>query len=99
MSAVSVAELEPHLDLAYWASAPPDRVFDLAPRAVLEDPGMHADHAARIDAAEVRWPIRLVDIGGFTMVLDGLHRLARAVRDGVVRVPVVWVGVEELGSG
>ncbi|MCB9677410.1 MAG: hypothetical protein H6737_20045 [Alphaproteobacteria bacterium] len=91
---VPVAALEPHLDLAYWASAPPERIFDLRPRDVLADPARFPGHTARIDAAELRWPLRVAEIEGMTLVLDGLHRLAQAVRQRETLVRVVSVDID-----
>ena len=74
--------LEWHLDLPFWSSQPPAPCFDLVPRLVIEDPTVHVVHARRIAEADMSFPLDVMEHRGRLCVMDGLHRLARAVRDG-----------------
>ncbi|MDI5969874.1 hypothetical protein POF50_011095 [Streptomyces sp. SL13] len=43
-----------------------------------------------LDSADLRRPLILVwiaDVGGLVLLIDGWHRLARAVRDGIAELP------------
>ncbi|MCA9575452.1 MAG: hypothetical protein KC668_08445 [Myxococcales bacterium] len=74
--------LEWHLDLPFWSSRPPEPLFDLQPRRVIDDPTYHAAHERRIALADMSFPIDVMEHRGRLCVMDGLHRLARAVREG-----------------
>ena len=73
--------LEWHLDLPFWSSQPPAPFFDLVPRSVIEDPSVHLVHARRIAEADMSFPLDVMEHRGRLCIMDGLHRLARAVRD------------------
>ncbi len=88
---LAVAKLTHHLDFAYWASRPPTRIFDLTPNEVLSNPDVHPAHTARIAEADLRWPVRMIRIHDTNLILDGLHRLARAAKEGVASLPCSWV--------
>ena len=81
-SALQISELEWHLDFPFWSTKRPGPVFDLMPRAVLANPQEHSRHWDRIVAADLSFPVDLGDFGGRLVVLDGLHRLAKAVHSG-----------------
>src|SRR6478672_6240179 len=78
--AVAVVDLEPLLDLPWWADG--DRRFRVSPAAVLACPGLHPDHDRRIADADLAFPLHLTRLDGRLTILDGVHRLARAVREG-----------------
>ena len=43
-----------------------------------------------LDAVDLRRPlilVRIADVGGLVLLIDGWHRLARAVRDGIAELP------------
>jgi hypothetical protein len=61
---MEVAELSWLLDLPLWSSQPPEPLFDLRPRDVLDDPEGHALHARRVREAELDYPLQLVEYGG-----------------------------------
>jgi len=81
-SALQTSELEWHLDFPFWSTKPPGPVFDLMPRAVLANPQEHPRHWDRIVAADLSFPVDLGYFGGRLVILDGLHRLAKAVHSG-----------------
>jgi len=74
---VSTSTLWWHLDLPIWSTQPPLPLFDLAPRAVLAEPGVFPVHAARIRDADVSFPLDLFQNGDRRVVADGYHRLAQ----------------------
>ena len=84
--------LDWHLDLPFWSTAPPEPLFDLRPRDVLRDRDLHPLHTKRIDDADLRYPLHVMECRGRLAILDGMHRLARLAAEGsafaaVRRVP------------
>ena len=81
VSEMPVAELRWLLDVPIWSSRPPEPLFDLRPREVLDHPERHPRHAQRIREADLEHPLQLLDYKGRWVVLDGLHRLVRLVSE------------------
>ena len=76
VSTVPVAELAWHLRLPLWAH---DGVpFAITPADVLRAPQVYPAQHARILAADLSFPLDLLDQPGRPTILDGVHRLARA---------------------
>jgi hypothetical protein len=93
---VAVADLEPLLDLPWWKND--DRRFCLSPATVLAKPGRHPEHDRRIAEADLGFPLHLTRLDGRLTILDGVHRLARAVREGRAGVTAQLVPASLLGS-
>jgi hypothetical protein len=79
---MEIADLLWLLDLPLWSSRPPEPLFDLRPRDVLDHPTSHPLHAQRVQVADLLFPLELLHYRGRWVVLDGLHRLARLVDNG-----------------
>jgi hypothetical protein len=72
-----VAQLTWMLDLPFW---PKDgRLFQVSPQEVLANASASPLHHARIMAADLTFPVDVVSYRGRWLLLDGLHRLSRAV--------------------
>lgn len=83
----SVSELDWMMDDPCWSM--PDEP-PLTPRMVLADMDRYPAHARRIRAADLTLPLLLRPLepgGSELVVIDGVHRLARAVLDGRATVP------------
>lgn len=93
---VAVADLEPLLDLPWWRDG--DVRFCLSPATVLARPGLHPEHDLRIAEADLGFPLHLTRLEGRLTILDGVHRLARAVGEGRVGVAAQFVPPSLLGS-
>ena len=78
--------LQWHLNYPFWSTRPPGPVFDLKPRAVLASPEFHSRHWNRIVDADLSYPLNVGRFGGRLVILDGLHRLAKAVHGGVAEI-------------
>jgi len=50
----------------------------------------------RVDQADLKAPVLLAKHGDKTAVVDGLHRLARAVRDKALTLPARWIDPKAL---
>jgi len=58
--------------------------------------GVQLPDAARAASADTAAPVLVTDSGGRTVVLDGLHRLARAAREGLADLPARRITASEL---
>jgi len=96
---VLVSELRWLYDLPWWRGEHgDDRWFRVTPRAVLDDRGGFAEHARRIEQANLARPLHAIRRRGRLVVLDGLHRLVKADLDHRASVEVVLLDAGDLGS-
>lgn len=65
------------LDLPLWQR---DGVrFQVAPRQVLDEPDEHPDHLRRVMDSDLGYPIHVVQHDSHLVILDGFHRLVKAM--------------------
>ena len=82
-------ELDYLLDLPLWSSRPQSgMLFDLAPRAVLDDPQLAPHQYRRVVEADTAYPIDMLQYAGGRWILDGVHRLAKLFFRGDGRAAV-----------
>jgi hypothetical protein len=93
---IAVVDLEPLLELPWWTDG--DRRFCLSPATVLARPGLHVDHDRRIAEADMGFPLHLTRLDGRLTILDGVHRLARAVHECRTEIAAQLVPASLLGS-
>lgn len=81
-----IVELAWHLDVPIW---PFDgRTYAVTPNQVMEDSARYAQEIARIAECDLAFPIDITRHKGRWMILDGIHRLAKAVAEGRARIRV-----------
>jgi hypothetical protein len=83
---IARAELNWHLSLPFWSVEPHKIQFNLSPLEVLRNPEAHPEHFARILQADLRYPIDTMWNVDRFIILDGMHRLARAYRESIEQV-------------
>jgi len=66
-----------HLDLPLWRDG--GRPYCLCPRAVISDPSRYRSQYARVLACDLGYPIDVTWWNRRYAILDGVHRLAKAV--------------------
>jgi hypothetical protein len=93
---VATRDLAWHLDYPFMSSGPPSPLFDLEPREVLRRPGDFPEHWRRVTAADLAFPIAVSDFGGRIVILDGIHRLIKAVDAGLHALECQFVSREQL---
>ncbi len=73
---VPISQLAWHLDQPFWRG-------NVRPSAVMQTPAAYPDNAKRIQEANLEYPIDIVpNAHGREVIVDGLHRLAKAVQAG-----------------
>ena len=92
------ARLDWHLDLPFFSSRPPEPLFDVVPRRVMEDPAVSPVHARRIEEADLGYPLCVIEHRGRVCVLDGIHRVAKACGVGRELVGVTWASRGVVGG-
>ncbi len=77
-----------HLNLPFWSTIPKQPLFNLKPSEVLEYPEKYVYHSERIRSADTSYPIETFFINDRWVILDGIHRLARLVQEGVLELRI-----------
>ncbi|GLZ79528.1 hypothetical protein Afil01_43350 [Actinorhabdospora filicis] len=93
---VAVAELGWLLDLRVWQAY--GRHFAVSPRDVLAAPDVLAHQHERAMRADLAYPVHLCPWRGRTVILDGFHRLLKAVLTGRETLPAMLLGEEEFAA-
>ncbi len=86
---VELSCLRWHFELPWWRGA--DRAwFQVRPARVLDHPGQYPEHQARLVRASLDMPIHVLRRHGRWLVIDGIHRAAKAAQEGRLALPA-WV--------
>jgi hypothetical protein len=72
-----ISELLWHFDYPFWDKIGTDD-WNLTPWEVIKNPKLHPNHFNKIKEADLSYPIEIVDHNNRWLILDGLHRLAKA---------------------
>jgi endonuclease/exonuclease/phosphatase family metal-dependent hydrolase len=83
---MSVKELEWHLDISLWDHQ--GQESSVTPRQVLERPDRHEDHFRDIIDSDLSHALDIMWWKEHWLILDGVHRLAKLVREGASEVRV-----------
>jgi hypothetical protein len=75
-----------HLDLPWWKGE--RGWFTVRPRAVLGHPGRYPEQYARTLNTDLRYPLHITLNKGRWTIVDGIHRLLKAVMLELEEVPV-----------
>lgn len=81
-----IRRLEWHLDVPLWPDG--ERRYQLTPRQVLRQPFRYEQEYHRLRLANLVFPMEITRFRGRWMILDGVHRLAKAHEDGQETVMV-----------
>ncbi len=71
-----------HLECPFWASNPPDQIFDLCPIAVINNPKRYPERFQHVLSVDISFPIETMYFGSRLVILDGIHRLANLIVNG-----------------
>lgn len=75
-----IEEIEWHLDVPLWEQR--GKPNSISPREVLLNPSRNRDQYMQIMEAQLEYPVEVMWWNGRWMLLDGVHRLAKAVQRG-----------------
>ncbi len=68
-----------HLHCPFWATHPPDKLFDLCPREVIDHPGRYPDRYGKVLAVDTSFAVETMYFDSLLVILDGIHRLANHI--------------------
>jgi len=83
---INIADLDWHLDYPFWGEN--GFKYNLKPADVINFPDKHNFEYKRIMKADLYYPIDIMENKGRWLILDGLHRLAKAVINKKERISV-----------
>lgn len=83
---MDMTELAWHLDAPVWNDGHAD--YALTPRMLLATPERYPAERLRLDAADLAYPIEVTFLKDRWLILDGIHRLAKAYREGRTQMHV-----------
>ena len=80
---MDINELVWHFDIPFWEVKDAND-YSLAPWNVIKEPQneAHSEHWKKIEAADLKYPIDIMENKGRWLILDGLHRLVKAYTQG-----------------
>lgn len=86
---MDINELVWHFDIPFWEVKDTDD-YNLSAWKVIKDPEneIHSEHWKKIGAADLKYPIDIMENKGRWLILDGLHRLVKAYTQGRKTVSV-----------
>ncbi|MGP5307090.1 hypothetical protein [Brachybacterium alimentarium] len=94
---VSTSTLEWHLHLPFWAAG--GRPFQVSPADVASEPSAHPEQWTRTLAADLRYPLdAYVGAEGRLIILDGVHRLLKALVEGRSTLRVRVLEADSFGA-
>jgi hypothetical protein len=96
MEEMEVSELLWHLDLPFWQEG--ETWFVVRPRDVLKNPDRYPEDRNRIANSSLEHPIHIIWHRERWYILDGIHRLAKAVQLGITTVAVRKVPHDRVSS-
>ena len=73
---ISLKELEWHLEVPFWSTM--DGYYNLKPSDVISFPKRYQEEYHKIMKSNLSYPIDIMANKGRWLILDGLHRLAKA---------------------
>jgi hypothetical protein len=91
---VPMEELDWHLQLPMWAFE--ETPFVVTPVQVAQNPEAFTEQYARTLAADLSFPLHVLQRPNRLTVLDGMHRLLRAHLEGRRRVQVKMLPIDRL---
>ncbi len=86
-----------HFDIPFWEVEDTDD-YNLTPWEVVDDPDKHSIHYKKIQEADLKYPIDIMENKGRWLILDGLHRLVKAHTQGLKKVMVRKIPREKINE-
>ncbi len=86
---MNINELIWHFDIPFWEIKDTDD-YNLSPNEVIKEPkkNEHSDHWQKVQNADTKHPIDIMENNGRWLILDGLHRLVKLYMRGDKNVHV-----------
>jgi len=92
---INIEELVWHFDIPFWEKDDTDD-WNLTPWEVLNQTGESKEHQKKVEEANLEYPIDIMKNKDKWLVLDGLHRLAKAYKLGHKKIKVRIISPEKI---
>jgi hypothetical protein len=80
VSTIALEDLRWHFDLPWWRAG--RRWFQVRPADFLARPSDHPEHERRVAEVNLTYALHVIRRRGHWLIMDGIHRLARAEQLG-----------------
>ena|SRR5260221_14790209 len=94
---MDINELIWHFDIPFWEKEDTDD-YNLTPWQVIKKEKGTIQHRKKIEKADIKYPIDIMENKGRWLILDGLHRLVKAYECGLKSVKVRKVPREKISE-
>ncbi len=84
-----------HFDIPFWEIEDTDD-YNLTPWEVINEPEKHSPHYKKVQEADLKYPIDIMENKGRWLILDGLYRLVKAHMQGLKKVMVRKIPREKI---
>lgn len=84
---IPISELESNLDIAYLEKEGTDD-WNLTVRELITNPEKEPAHYEKVKNAQLEYPIEIYFFDGSWKILDGVHRLCKALLEGKKTISV-----------
>ncbi len=91
-----VSKFNWQMDYPFWATQPPDKIFDLCPREILENLDKFPERHKKIMNVDTKYPIETMYFDSLLIVLDGFHRLAHHIVTGKKEISYRVIPMDKL---
>lgn len=88
VSEIGIDQLVWHFDVPFYTDSETGRKYGLNPREIIDDPVRYVKEYERTMAADLSYPLDIMENKGRLLLLDGLHRLIKAYINGQKTVKV-----------
>ncbi|MBI1960890.1 MAG: ParB N-terminal domain-containing protein, partial [Candidatus Liptonbacteria bacterium] len=92
---MKIEELLWHFEIPFWEKEDTND-YNLTPNEVIKRAPGTKTHRQKVDAADLQYPIDIMENKGRWLILDGLHRLVKAFEAGQKTVKVRKVPREKI---
>jgi len=91
---MAIEDLEWHFEMPFWWTE--GGYYDFKPIWAMSEPKKYPDRIDRIMKADLDYPLDIMHWKGRWLLLDGLHRLAKAKMTGLKKVRVRKIPAEAI---
>lgn len=89
VSRIHLRDVEWHFGLPWWRGTSPGAWFTVRPAEVFAAPERYPEHSQRIRSADLSYPVHVIERRDRLLILDGIHRAAKAHLAGIETLPAV----------
>lgn len=94
---IDISDLKCNMDFPYLEQEGTDD-WNLTPRMLIRDFDKEISHATRIEETDLSYPIEIYFHNGNWIILDGVHRYTKSLKNGFKTMKVRKVSQDQLNT-